>query len=242
MTLNLWNDQRWNAREDAVRHCLKTIDPDILCLQELRESTREQLDEFLPGHGRVYDDLPGWTCEGNVYWREEHFSEIEHGAEGVGILEEDRRLFWVRLELADGTTLFVSTAHFTYPGHEHEQETGQSPRVEQATRTVDALDDRTRQNEPVLFMGDLNDPVHPRRILSEAGYTDPFSELHLPVRPTFPARPTKAGVESVTEIPLDWIFANEHARSVSATVPEFHHQDFAPSDHWPVLAVYELVE
>jgi len=67
-----------------------------------------------------------------------------------------------------------------------------------------------------------------------------ITTLNLPVRPTFPAWPTKADAGSVREIPLDWIVANDHARSLAASVPEFFHEDFAPSDHWPVLAVYEL--
>ena len=241
MTLNLWNERRWDDRAKAVEACLQTVDPDLLCIQELRESTRDRLDAVLPGHRRVDDDFYGWTREGTIYWNDGHFAYVDHGSEDVGILEEYRRLFWVRLELTDADrTILVSTAHFTYQGNEHEVDTGQSPRVEQANRTVSALQDLQHEGEPVLFMGDLNDPVHPRRILADAGYTDCFSELGVPVRPTFPAWPTKDDADSIVEIPLDWIVANEHARSRCATVPEFFYEGMAPSDHWPVLAIYEL--
>jgi len=242
MTLNLWNDKRWAERESAVESCLETVRPDILCLQELRDVTQERIDSVLTTHDRVEDEFPGWTREGNVYWNNELYRAVEYGRERVGILEEHRRLFWVRLAPRNATdrTMLVGTAHFTYPGNEVERETGQSPRVEQAVKTVDALDRVARVGEPVLFAGDLNDPIHPYAILTEAGYTDCFSDLNVQVRPTFPARPTKHDLATAIEIPLDWVFANDHARSITATVPHFYHGDVAPSDHWPVLATYEL--
>jgi hypothetical protein len=170
-------------------------------------------------------------------------TEIEHGAEDVGLLEQDRRLFWVRLQLqGQEGTLFVSTAHFTYQGNPRERETGLSPRLEQARRTVEALRRLVRDQEPAWFMGDLNDPVHPVRILDEAGYKSCFSTLGLLCPPTFPCYPT-ANVPAGTRVfnqTIDWIVSNQHARAIAAQVPQCYHGDVAPSDHWPVLAVYEL--
>lgn len=242
MTLNLWKDERWQDREEAVKQCLQSLRPDILCLQELRASTRARLDTFLPDYSRVEDTTPGWTCEGNIYWRDKIFQEVEHGAEDIGILEQHRRLFWARLRVkgADDQTVLVSTAHFTYQENERERETGRSPRIEQANQAVGALADLSHDEDPILFMGDLNDSVHPHRILDETGYVDCFSELNLPVRPTFPARATQPNAKSVIERPLDWIFANDRARCIVATIPKFYYEDLAPSDHWPVLAIYEL--
>jgi hypothetical protein len=39
---------------------------------------------------------------------------------------------------------------------------------------------------------------------------------------------------------IDWIVANKEARPVAACEPRFYLKDFAPSDHWPVQAVYEM--
>lgn len=241
MTLNLWNDERWKQREESVRQCLQTLRPDVLCVQELRASTREKLDRFLPGYSRVEDEFEGWARQSNVYWRDNLFQEVDHGAADVDI-SETRRLFWARLSLKSDPekTILVSTAHLTYSRNRVERETGKSPRIEETDRTVDALNDIGHDEEPLLFMGDLNDAIHPHAILSDAGYTDCFSELNLPVRPTYPARPTRPSGNGVIERPLDWIFANDRVRCLSATVPHFYFDDFAPSDHWPVLAVYEL--
>jgi endonuclease/exonuclease/phosphatase family metal-dependent hydrolase len=242
MTLNLWRERRWEHREPALRECLGTFEPDVLCLQELRPETRRRLDDFLPDYDRVEASFPGWAEEGNVYWHADRFRAVEFGTEDVDIIEEHRRLFWVRLavEAAGDPTVLVATAHFSAPNRPEERESGQSPRVEQSRRTARALDALARDAEPVVFAGDLNDPTHPRRILGDAGYTDCFTELGLPVPPTFPARPTRGSVDTTAEMAADWILANDHARSVVATVPECYHGDAAPSDHWPVVAVYEL--
>jgi len=39
----------------------------------------------------------------------------------------------------------------------------------------------------------------------------------------------------------DWIVANRHARAIAASSPHVYANDLAPSGHWPVQAVYELV-
>jgi exonuclease III len=243
VTYNLWNVERWPAREAALRQFVQTFRPDLLCLQELRAETQTCLDAAMPQHTRVHDDLPGWTCEGNIYWHRTLFQEVEHGAEDVGMLEAHRRLFWVRLQPTSCQhTLLVSTAHFTYQGHPQEMKTGLSPRFAQTRHTIATLQRLVRDNEPALFVGDLNDPVIPVRLLHEAGYTSCFAALGMQCPPTFPCYPTAnvAPGAHVTNQTIDWIVANRHARVVAAQVPHYYLGDVAPSDHWPVLAVYEI--
>jgi exonuclease III len=243
VTYNLWNTQRWPERAPALKQFVEVYYPDVLCLQELRVETQSFLDGVLARHCRVHDALPGWTCESNIYWNADLLEELAHGAEDVGILEQHRRLFWVRLQ-PKGTerTIFVSTAHFTYQGNPREWETGLSPRVAQARRTVEALQRLVRQGEPAFFMGDLNDGVNPPRILRQAGYVQCFAALGQLSPPTCPCVPTKnldIGIY-LGDQTLDWLVANERARPVAAQVPHCFHGDIAPSDHWPVLAVYEI--
>lgn len=42
--------------------------------------------------------------------------------------------------------------------------------------------------------------------------------------------------------PINTIFANRHARAIAASVPQCYGDNVAPSDHWPVQAVYQLVQ
>jgi hypothetical protein len=43
----------------------------------------------------------------------------------------------------------------------------------------------------------------------------------------------------VTEA-IDLNTANKQARAIAASVPQYYYGDIAPSDHWPVQAIYEL--
>jgi endonuclease/exonuclease/phosphatase family metal-dependent hydrolase len=244
ITYNLWNTQRWPEREPALRGFFRRFRPDIFCLQELREVTRDVLDDTLPGFRRVDDAFPGWLRESNIYWNNDLLEEVQHGGEDIGIDSDAyRRLFWARLRVrATGRTLFVATAHFTYQEHPDEIRTGQSPRGEQARRAGQALKSLVRDDEPGFFLGDLNDPVLPAHILIEYGYRSCFERLELLPPSTWPAQPTARIVpwEVISSQTIDWILSNDNARPVAACVPQYYLEDLSPSDHWPVQAVYEV--
>ena len=92
--------------------------PDVLCVQELQPATQEFLDGVLGSHRRVDDAFAGWTNEGNIYWASGLLDKLEHGAEEVGHLEPERRLFWARLRIKpQGRTILVATSHLTTPRH-----------------------------------------------------------------------------------------------------------------------------
>ena len=236
-TYNLWQLTRWPEREESLRSYLQLTRPDILCVQELREPTRDLIDQELPTHTRIDDPFEGWLVEGNIYWSTGLFDMRDYGAVEIGMLEEMRRLFWARLAvIGTDRTVVVSTAHYTYQGHPIERETGQSPRVEQANRTVAALHDIAGEDEPVLFMGDLNDSANAIRILRESGMVDSFTDCGSPLLPTHPARPTADGNPQV----LDWQFHRGPIRAMNSHVGGFFAEDIAPSDHKPVVATYAL--
>jgi endonuclease/exonuclease/phosphatase family metal-dependent hydrolase len=241
ITYNIWNTERWPEREPSLRAFVRTFKPDVLCLQELRPETRDSLDDAMPAYDRVRDDFPGWLKESTIYWRADSLEEVEHGAEDVGLIEPDRRLFWVRLQADQRSgTLLVATVHLTYQGHPAETESGRSPRVLQTRRIISALRGLAREDEPVILTGDLNDPYLPMRMLLAAGYPNCFAGLGIPTEPTHPSYPTAGVAPRHAAQTIDWIVSNQHARAVAAQVPHFYHGDLAPSDHWPVLAVYEI--
>lgn len=245
MTLNLWREKYWEQRQDAIRHFFHRFQPDVLCVQEIREQSRNVLDEILPQYKRIHDNFPGWVCESNIYWKSELFEEVEHGFENVGILEEYRRLFWVRLRLRNlGHSIFVGTAHLTYKAHLEEIKSGYSPRLSQIRKIVSVLKILSREHEPTFLMGDFNDDFHPIHILFEAGYESCFGALGVQSPPTWPSCPSLA--RAVNGLPaaqvLDWIVSNNYARAIVAQVPQFVHKGIAPSDHWPVIAMYEFLD
>ena len=243
MTCNIWLTERWPARAPALERLLTLFTPDVLCVQELQPPTQQFLDSLLKDHERVHDPFAGWTNESNIYWSKALFDRIAHGAEEVGHAEPERRMFWARLEVKHlRSAILVATAHLTSPKHGEEPETGLSPRVRQLKRIAGGLTRLAREGEPAFFMGDMNDAWHPQRILGQAGFVSCFAALGMQSPPTFQCYPTagiQPGAHTITEA-IDLIVANQHARPIAASVPQVYAADTAPSDHWPVQAIYEL--
>lgn len=239
-TFNLWADAHWPQRRQPLEQFLNYHRPDILCLQEFRPVTRDLLDDVLANYAHVNDPFAGWLQEGNIYWNQELFQLVEYGAEDIGQLEEWRRLFWVRLRLrAEGeATLFVATAHYTWPGHEIEETRGTNPRLAQARQTVTVLNELVPESEPLLFMGDLNDDLHPLRILREGGLMDSFTALGRQSPPTRPPLPKL--YEASPQI-NDWVLHRGALRPMTCDVVDFFVGNRPPSDHKPVLVTYELL-
>lgn len=245
MTYNLWSSHWWPQREAALRAFFATRAPDILAVQELRPETRDVLDEVLPQHVRVDDEFAGWAWESNIWWRASLFELDGSGAEDVGIRSDLRRLFWVRLRprTLDDTRVLVATAHFTWPGHKLEQETGVNPRVGEAEHTVAALNRLAGENA-CIFLGDLNDHHYPVRIFRDAGMHDCFSVLGQVSPFTAPvAALVPADGQSATDIVprvIDYQFHRGPLTVRTAEVADFFYQQTSPSDHKPVIATYTL--
>jgi len=110
----------------------------------------------------------------------------------------------------------------------------------------DSAKDDDGKKIPALFGGDVNDPIHPTIIFSQAGFADPFDELSLAKQFTWPHG---LPLEDEPEQCLDFIFSNrEKLRALGVQVVRFsykkHNADAGewpvPSDHYPVQATYEL--
>lgn len=239
---NLWNVERWPEREPALRGFLQRFTPDLLAVQELRAETRDCIDATLPAHARVHDDFPGWSRESNLWWHDGLLERAQHGAEEYGSHESTRRLFWVRLRRRDnGRTLLAATVHLTPDFPDDERGRAQALRLQQTRAIVEALDTIRGPDEPTWLLGDLNEAVQPGRLLHRAGLRSCFSALGLQPPPTFPAVPTagKAPDDYRYNACYDWILARGPVRPLAAHSPHFFHGDIAPSDHWPVVAVYD---
>lgn len=221
----------------------------------------------------------GWREEGNIFYRAAIFSLLDWGQEHIQQEEALRRLFWARLlpralvapsavhlssspSLSLPHTLLFSTAHFTWQGHPRECESDINLRKKQARHAATALN-RLQQPRDIacFFGGDLNESFWPKRVLEAAGFSDCFSALGLPCRPTHPCRPTLAHEDNNADSVLDWLFARGRqeatadgargtVRPLLSTVVrdsvglssgdplEEKIMSVQPSDHAPVLAVY----
>jgi endonuclease/exonuclease/phosphatase family metal-dependent hydrolase len=115
--------------------------------------------------------------------------------------------------------------------------------VLQLNRIARKLTRLVRDGEPAFFMGDMNDPWHPQRILLQSEFVSCFAALGMQSPATSQCYPTanvQPGEQTITEA-IDLIVANKYARVIAASVPQCYDGDLAPSDHWPVQAIYQLV-
>jgi endonuclease/exonuclease/phosphatase family metal-dependent hydrolase len=248
-THNLWGDHHAAERVNAMRAMYERRAPDLLATQETRTWSRDLLDAAMPGHARVHDDFPGWESQSNLWWNTELFSEVEHGAEDVGIHDAHARLFWVRLRVAGGPrTILWTTAHLSYSGNAVEVETGVNQRTPQARRVVDELERLGQPDEPVFFASDTNAIATAIWVIGNAGYLDSFSALNRQAPPTHPVVPNvfretvgtpKSPIASPHKT-IDYIFFRGPARARSAEVVEFFDRGIAPSDHYPVASTFAL--
>jgi endonuclease/exonuclease/phosphatase family metal-dependent hydrolase len=233
---NLWGTNNWPQRQEPLRRFLQVHRPDIFCAQELTPAICETITEALPVLLRIDDAFPGWVDEGNIFWNSDLFKLVEYGAEDIDIIEQERRLFWVRLVRESGETLVVATAHFSWTGNPREMNENINVRVGQAQRATEVLDRLTNEREPVLFMGDFNDHIHPIRVLRLAGFDDSFSTVLRAPEMTYPAFPMTNQSQEL----LDWMMHRGPIRPVLTSVIDFQVRQVAPSDHKPVITSYVL--
>lgn len=249
-THNLWGDAWAAERSAALGRLYSRRAPDLLATQELRPWSRAVLDAAMPRHDRVDDDFGGWSSQSNLWWRRDLFDLVEHGAEDVGIIATDARLFWVRLAFRDAPgTMVFSTAHLSWTGTDVELETGVNQRVPQAERVVAALARIVPTSEPVVFTVDINDIGVPVWTLGNGGYLDAFSGLGRHSPPTHPVIPSgfadtvATGRSPIASPPkaIDWIFFRGPLLPRLAEVVEFFDRGVAPSDHHPVAAAFSRI-
>lgn len=235
-TYNLWGTARWDERREPLARFLHINRPDVLCVQELTQDSRDFIEATLPAMRSVDGPLPGWTDEGNIFWNSALFELVAFGAEDIGMVEELRRLWWARLATKSGRTILVANAHFSWTGNVRELSERINVRTGQAEEAVAALDRLCGENEPVLFMGDFNDYIHPLRVLRLAGFEDSFMALGREAVATYPAMPF---AQQPPEL-LDWMMHRGPIRPTLTSVVDFYVAEKAPSDHKPILTTYRL--
>lgn len=239
VTYNLWGTNQWPRRAAALEAVLQTMQPDILGVQEFKLQHREAIAGALPNHQLVADSFIGWLSEGNIYWSTERFELVDYGAEEIGICEPWRRLFWVRLQVKGaelGRTLLVANAHYTWDGHDCIQTRGTGLRVDMAKRTLDTLERLRLPDEPVIFMGDLNESGAAIHTLRAGGLRDSVGTDGSPLQHTYPADPRTTAYRGI----IDWQFHAGPIKVIESGPVDFFLDGVVPSDHKPVLVRYHM--
>lgn len=243
---------QWNVlfRESAARilDVLRTVDADVLCLQELTSVSghNEGIDvpSFLAeslGFNQFYQIAQEWDAPGDrhtlgngIFSRypltrtDFSFVRPSQGINPHDPSQEGRVYAESDVALPDGTTLTVGTTHLSY-----------IPRGVMTTekkREIDALLDIARSKESrYVLTGDLNEPPESytvqelARTLRHCG--PPFETL------TWPTRPFRSQdhVEHGLGWRIDYAFATPDLAVVDARVV-----DTDVSDHLPILVELDV--
>ena len=239
MTLNLWNTEKLEQRKSSIIEFFSIYRPDFLCIQELREETRNILDTVLFNYDRVHDSFIGWRDESNIYYNKELFDEVEHGRINLIMPEENRGLFYLRAkEKNSNKEIFISTIHLTHQGNADEINTSHSYRQDEAKIVASSLKELVSLKEPAIVCGDFNDPYHPSRIISsETNFVEVFKSLKLESPVTFPCSTISCEYDLVES--LDKIMHNTNLIPILASSPRLV-LSCGISDHYPVMAVFEI--
>ncbi len=238
ISLNLWNTEHWEQREQCIVSFVQTYDSDIYCFQEVRPKSLKCLDEALPAYIRIEGTEIGWTRENSIYIKKDLFSVLNFGRIDLQMPEPERGVFWVELETKEKEHFFVATMHLTHQLNADEKRTGIGYRHHEAHLAAKALNALVMDTSTIIC-GDFNDPVHPSRIFQEeAHFQDVFTLLGIPAPITFPC-PFLTNETYLVEA-IDKIMVRGAIKPIIATSPHYLVPGQVLSDHWPVATVIQL--
>ncbi|SDD15480.1 endonuclease/exonuclease/phosphatase family protein [Glycomyces harbinensis] len=240
----------WWKRRPLVEAVLQAEQPTVLCTQEGRFRQLIELREELDGYDWVHLGRGGGSRSEStaIFWDASRLSPMAYDhvwlsrrprligsrAWGAGTI---RMLTWVRFEdKATGKDFHVANVHLDHRSEKARRKGAQM-----------CLDVMSRFYGPAVLAGDFNsgpgDTAH--RVLTRGGLVDAWSaaERHLtPEWSTFNRWRTEP-VEGGNRI--DWILVksggrHQEVRVHQAGVNTHSEFDLAPSDHWPVQAVFSV--
>ncbi|MET1023375.1 MAG: endonuclease/exonuclease/phosphatase family protein [Pseudoxanthomonas sp.] len=237
------NDNRWENRRDLMARVITAQSPDVIGTQELVKRQADDLVARMPqyrwfGEGRRGGD--GDEHMG-VFYRTDRLRVLTSGNFWLSDTPEvpgsitwgnlfPRLVTWARFErISDGATFILYDTHFPY---RDQDDAARLKSAQLIVKRIAALP----ADEPFVLTGDFNttdaDPAHAALTavlkdawLAGAQRSGPEATFH-----DFTGQPDRR---------LDWIlFRNLTLRSVDTLTT--HAGPRYPSDHFPVVAVFEL--
>ena len=236
---------RWEARRELMAKVLAHERPDLIGTQELYQRQGDELVALLPqyawfGQGRRGGD--GDEHMG-VFYRKDRLRVLASGdfwlsdtPEVVGSITwgnlYPRMVTWARFQrIADGATFVLYNTHLPYRGED------EPARV----RAAELIVSRLRQlpgDEPVILAGDFNTaPDGPTHALLTATLTDAWTAAPRRRGPATTFHNFTGRIDQADRI--DWILFRG-LKVKSARTVTTHHRGRYPSDHFPVVADFEL--
>jgi endonuclease/exonuclease/phosphatase family metal-dependent hydrolase len=240
----------WRFRRDALIALIKFYAPDLLGMQEVLLSQRNQLAENLPDYaflGVGRDDGAEAGEFSPLAYRRDRFDLDETGAFWLSQTPErpsvgwdaalPRLVTWARLRVrANGASVLVLATHWDHVGVE--------ARANSARLMLSWIGEHRRACESVILMGDLN--AHPGersyRELASGGIL--LDARAISATPPFGPAGTFNGfdISRAEAEPIDYVLVSNGVSVARHAVITQHAGGRLPSDHYPVLADLRVPE
>lgn len=235
----------WTARRDLLVETIRSRRPDVIGTQELYSEQGQYIVEKLPEYAWF-----GLSRRGNhedehmgVFYRKDRLRLVDSGDFWLSVTPEKpgsiswnmslpRMVTWAVFEMAGtGKRFRYFNTHFA---HRDADETARLKSAMLLACRVGLLD----ADEAVVLTGDFNSPAGggAHQVLGQnlrdawndaAGRTGPADTFH-----GFTGKPRPGRI--------DWILYRAPWKAVSAETITDHRGNVFPSDHFPVLAVFEI--
>ena len=202
MSFNVWGNDRWPERREALQETIRRHRPDIIGLQEVTPDILEAIVEALPTHKYIIDDSnKGWSYESNIVWNDDLLQKRDHRYIDLGFEDNPLRgFFMAQFDIRANHNLnFFSTVHLPWQGSPTEIRTGVNQRLVLASKIATLTQDdifKTRMGQalPVILTGDFNEAFHPQRVLRQlAEFEDVFSIVGVPAPSHIPYEVLQSG-------------------------------------------------
>jgi endonuclease/exonuclease/phosphatase family metal-dependent hydrolase len=233
----------WDSRRDLVVHMLRTEDPDVIGTQELHKRQGDELAARLPQYAWFGEGRRGGDDDEHmgVFYRKDRLRVRDSGNFWLSDTPDvpgsrtwgnlyPRMVTWARFErIADGATFILYNTHLPY------RDEDEAARLRGAD-LIRARLDNLPQKESVILLGDFN-ATSDSRVHTTLAATLTDAWIASPKRSGPEA--TFHGFSGQAERRIDWILFRGLKATWAKTVTT-HHEGRYPSDHFPVVAEFEL--
>jgi endonuclease/exonuclease/phosphatase family metal-dependent hydrolase len=247
---NNWNDPQHPRRERAIR-IVRETNPDLLGVQEARESQVEDFEHALPeyefyGVGRD-DGKTGGEFSG-IFYRKKRFTRKGEGSFWLSATPEEagttfsynklpRIASWVQLVDNKSNREFV----FLNMHWDHQDEQAREKSATLVRQRLASL----ASGGPILVTGDLNSNEDTKAFATLIGGESDASKLGDSYREIHPQRsPNEASFDGWKDTKkgsrIDFILHSAEFKPTAAEIVRTNYGGLWPSDHYPVTATLQL--
>lgn len=233
MSFNIRNDQEsdpqsLDERKESILSIIIDNDPDIVGLQEFSNNWFEtwmenKMNEL--GYDHYIDALAGLGSPKAIFYKKDRFSRKAQATFRMNFSEGRTGTWAIFYDRFNDQDYFISNSHWTIASS--------ADRVKTANTVVSEITKYSNQL-PLVVFGDFNaKPGTPEIQILETAQNLNLNNAHEENLRTF------HGWDAVGNSKLDYIFHSDALKVTESEVIRTSYNGYWPSDHWPIIAIFE---